>query len=139
MKKIAVPLIVVTILGGCVDKEVFAKNSVTYDQYERDYVACGTLASQAAPTNTQVAWAPYVGIYSVDTNEQLRISNFEICMRDKGYSEVKLPYCQGESAKAAQNLMSLPQNRQARMRIVSGSCYVLKPDQSPFIYSPAAG
>lgn len=130
-------LVSVLCLTGCVDREFFVRQNVTYDKYERDYVECGTQATQQVPTNTQVGWAPYVGIYSVDTNTELRMRNFEICMRDRGYSEVTLPYCQNEALQSAQSEMALPQDRSRRMRIVPGSCYVLKADGSPYLYSPA--
>ncbi len=77
----------VVLVSGCVPSEFYVKQGVTYDRYERDGVACATAATQAVPTNTQVTWAPYVGIYSVDTNAPLRDKNMEICMRDRGYQE----------------------------------------------------
>jgi hypothetical protein len=88
MKKRATLLFTLALsLTGCVTNEFYVKNGVTLDMYERDGVGCATTATQAVPTNTQIGWAPYVGIYSADTNAPLRDKNMEICMRDRGYSE----------------------------------------------------
>ena len=125
------------VLAGCVDQEHFVKQNVTYDRYERDYVACATSATQEVPTNTQVGWAPYVGIYSADTNTALRLKNFEICMRDRGYQKVSMPYCTGDELKKATEMSKARQDRSRRMVINSRSCYINTADGSPFLYSGA--
>ncbi len=81
---------------------------------------------------------PYVGIYSADTNTALRTKNFELCMRDHGYAQAKLPFCTGDKAKAAEKRARLPQNRARVMHITQASCYVHKPDGTPFLYTPEA-
>ena len=121
-------------LASCVQQQFWVKNAVTYDRYERDFVGCQTTATQSVPTNTQVTWAPYVGIYSVDTNSALRTKNFELCMRDKGYSQVILNACTGSSLEAARKQMALPQDRSKIMQIRANACYTFKGDGSPFLY-----
>lgn len=135
MKKIILlfPLILTT---GCVDQSFFVKQNISYDQYERQYVGCATKATQNVPTNTQVAWAPYVGIYSTDTNAALRQKNFDICMRDGGYQEVTLPYCTGDALKQAQAQASEPKNLKRKMKINSGSCYISTGSGQPYLYTP---
>ena len=123
------------ILAGCVDQEFFVRQNVTYDRYERDFVGCATRATQEVPTNTQVGWMPYVGIYSADTNAALRGKNFELCMRDRGYQKVKIPYCSGDKLKAANAQAKAPQDRRRRMKVTQASCWVGKPDGAPFLYS----
>lgn len=123
-------------LSACVSNDFYVRQGVTYDRYERDGVACATQATQAVPTNTQVSWAPYVGIYSVDTNSPLRDKNMEICMRDRGYQRIAISYCEGDSAAAATKAAKQPADRNRQMRITSQSCYVLAPDGSPFLYTP---
>ncbi|MDU8927555.1 hypothetical protein RXV86_09180 [Alisedimentitalea sp. MJ-SS2] len=126
------------ILTACVDQSFFVKQGVTYDRYERDYVQCSTVAAQKVPVNTQIGWAPYVGIYSTDTNAALRMKNFELCMRDKRYQQVKIPYCSGEKAKAATEQMKLPSRRSTKMKITPQTCYISDPSGRPHLYSPDA-
>ena len=123
-------------VSGCVSNEFFVKQGVTFDRYERDSVSCATQATQSVPTNTQVGWAPYVGLYSVDTNEGLRGKNLEICMRDRGYQKVAIPYCAGPSLKAATEKAKLPQDRNKKMRITKDSCYVFGADGTPALHTP---
>ena len=123
------------LIAGCVDQEFFVRQNVTYDRYERDFVGCATRATQEVPTNTQVGWMPYVGVYSADTNAALRGKNFELCMRDRGYQKVKVPYCEGNKLKAATAQAKRPQGRGRKMTINKASCWVGKPDGSPFLYS----
>lgn len=125
-----------SILAGCVKQEFFYKNEVTYDRYERDYVGCATSASQDVPTNTQVGWAPYVGIYSTDTNSALRIKSFELCMRDRGYAKATIPYCAGAKANEAQKLSAQPQSRARRMKVTQESCYITTLNGAPYLYTP---
>ena len=137
MARLSGVLILVSfLLTGCVSNEFFVKQGVTFDKYERDSVGCATTATQAVPTNTQVGWAPYVGLYSVDTNSALRSKNLEICMRDRGYQKVAIPYCSGDAMKAATERAKQPQDRTRRMKITANSCYVLGPDGSPALYTP---
>ena len=135
MKRSIYTLLLLGPLAACVQQEHFVKNGITYDRYERDTVGCATAATQAVPTNTQVAWAPYVGIYSQDTNQPLRVKNFELCMRDKGYQKVSLPYCAGDKLKAATERAKEATPRNWRMKITSASCYVHKSDGSAFLYT----
>lgn len=128
-------LLSLAMLAGCVEQATFAKNNVTYDRYERDKVQCATRAAQEVPVNTQVTWAPYVGIYSVDTNATLRKKNFEICMRDKGYDQVTLPYCSGKAREAATEAAASPGIRSKRMSITPKSCYINTTDGTIFVYS----
>ena len=123
------------VLSGCVDQSLFVKQNVTYDQYERDYVACSTKAAQLVPVNTQIGWAPYVGIYSTDTNAALRMKNFEICMRDAGYQQVTISYCSGKSAEIATQQSRGVRDRGEKMKITQQTCYVAGPDGRPFIYT----
>ena len=122
-------------VSGCVSQDFWVRNSVTYDKYERDFVGCQTLATQAVPTNTQVGWVPYGGVYSVDTNSPLRLKNFEICMRDRGYSQQPIPYCSGDALTAADAQARLPVDRNRRMKISANSCYTFGPDGTPYIFS----
>jgi hypothetical protein len=137
-KSVVVGLISISALlvAGCVPNEFFVQQGVTYDRYERDSIGCATEATQAVPTNTQVGWAPYVGLYSVDTNSTLRGQNLEICMRDRGYQKVSIPYCNGAALTAATEQSKQPQDRNRTMRIVAESCYVLGNNGQPFLYSP---
>jgi hypothetical protein len=127
---------VTLLLSGCVPNEFYVQQGVTLDRYERDGVGCATLATQAVPTNTQVTWAPYVGIYSVDTNSPLRDKNMEICMRDKGYQRIAIPYCTGDALSAGTAMAKQPSDRTRQMRISSASCYVIARDGAPFLYTP---
>ena len=90
-------------LGGCVagGGSYYVKQGVTYDRYQRDFLACANEATANAPASNQVQWAPYVGLYTVDANTGLRNANVEICMRNKGYSNVEIPYCPMEKREAA--------------------------------------
>lgn len=126
------------LLAGCVPSEFYVRQGVTLDRYERDGVGCATQATQAVPTNTQVSWAPYVGIYSVDTNSPLRDKNMEICMRDLGYQRVSIPYCSGDALTAATTRSKEPADRNRKMQVTSGSCYVIAPDGTQFLYTPPA-
>ena len=135
MRSVFAAVAVSFVVGGCVDQDLFVRQNVTYDRYERDAVGCATKASQQVPTNTQVSWAPYVGIYSTDVNAPLRNKNYEICMRDRGYKKVKIPFCQGDKAKTAAELAKSPKVRQMRMKVGQNSCWVNKPDGSVFLYS----
>jgi hypothetical protein len=123
-------------ITACVTAEQYVKQGVTLDRYQRDTVGCATKVTQAVPTNTQVAWAPYVGIYSVDTNESLRVANLDICMRDLGYQKVAIPYCQGENEPKASKLANEPLDRSRRLTINENTCYVSRMDGSTFIYTP---
>jgi hypothetical protein len=124
------------VLSGCVTTEMFVKQGVTMDRYERDTVGCATKVTQAVPTNTQVAWAPYVGIYSVDTNSGLRSANLDICMRDKGYQKRPVPYCQGDIMKDATAAAAMPPDSKRRLNITADTCYVNRADGRQFIYTP---
>jgi len=90
-------------LAGCAPtvSNYYVKQGVTYDQYQRDALACANEATANAPDSNQVQWAPYVGVYTVDANTGLRNANVEICMRNKGYSNVAIPYCPMEKREAA--------------------------------------
>jgi hypothetical protein len=123
------------LVSGCVEQQVFVKQDVTYDRYERDFVGCSTKATQAVATNTQVGWAPYVGIYSYDTNTALRVKNFEICMRDLGYQQVQMPFCSGARQTAAMAAAKAPQDRNRKIMIQPNSCYVNRADGTMFLYS----
>lgn len=133
--RVVISMVAVVALSACVQQQFWVKNAVTYDRYERDFVGCQTVATQSVPTNTQVAWAPYVGVYSVDTNSALPTKNFELCMRDKGYSQVALQPCTGADLEAARNQMTRPQDRSRTMQIGPKSCYTLKADGSPFLHT----
>jgi hypothetical protein len=122
MKKRATLLFTLALsLTGCVTNEFYVKNGVTLDMYERDGVGCATTATQAVPTNTQIGWAPYVGIYSADTNAPLRDKNMEICMRDRGYQKIPVPYCAGEKLKEATAAVQTTPDPNTRMRISKNS------------------
>jgi hypothetical protein len=123
-------------LSGCVTSEFYVKQGVTLDRYQRDTVGCATSATQAVPTNTQVSWAPYVGIYSVDTNEGLRGQNLEICMRDRGYQKVAIPYCAGDALASATESSKTPQDRNRKMIISQSSCYVFDAAGNPYLFTP---
>lgn len=133
--KIQLVLAAALLISGCVEQQIWVRNNVTYDQYERDFVGCQTTATQAVPTNTQVSWAPYVGIYSVDTNSQLRQSNFEICMRDRGYSPVTVEPCTGTAQTAANEQSRLPSDRNRVLTVTANTCYVYRNDGTPYLYS----
>jgi hypothetical protein len=137
-KKSGLACSVAVALAGCVPSEFYVQQGVTFDRYERDGVGCATVATQAVPTNTQVGWAPYVGIYSVDTNSPLRDKNMEICMRDRGYQRIEIPYCSGEALTAATAAAKQPQDRNRKMSITPQSCYALAPDGTQFLYSPGS-
>ena len=135
MKRLALVALSVS-LSGCVANDIYVKQGVTMDRYERDGVGCATEATQAVPTNTQVGWAPYVGIYSADTNLPLREKNMEICMRDRGYQKVSLPYCSGAALKAATAEAKLPRSSTKTMRVGTGSCYIMDAKGQAYLYTP---
>lgn len=135
MRAWAIGFAAAALVSGCVEQQVFVKQDVTYDRYERDFVGCSTKATQAVATNTQVGWAPYVGIYSYDTNTALRVKNLELCMRDLGYQQVVMPFCAGDRQTRAMAEARQPQDRNRRMTIQPNSCYVNRPDGTVYIHS----
>ncbi|MGB2202974.1 MAG: hypothetical protein ACPH5G_16715 [Pseudooceanicola atlanticus] len=139
MRHWTMALAALTLTGGCITTEMMVKPGVTYDRYERDVVGCATTSTQKVPTNTQVGWAPYVGLYSVDTNSTLRQKHHELCLRDKGYSKVAIPVCEGPDGRAALAQARGRQDRARRMSINGQSCYVVLGDGSRFLYTPAEG
>lgn len=136
MKKL---IVVAIALSGCVPQEFFVKNNVTYDRYERDSLACATKVTQQVPTNTQVGWAPYVGVYSSDTNAPLRAANFELCMRDKGYQKVQVPMCSGDQTAALATGFGSDARRAQRMKVKSNSCFVMNSKGEQLLYTPSGG
>lgn len=136
MKSITVALLASTIvLGGCVAQSFHIQQNIPYDKYERDIVSCRTSALQNVPNNSVTSWMPYVGIYTTDTNEQLRQSSFNICMRDRGYQELEVPLCSGVAAAEAREIFDSPTYRQTRMNIQANSCYIVNASGHSFYYS----
>ncbi|PTV94831.1 hypothetical protein C8J27_10699 [Rhodobacter aestuarii] len=126
----------VAVLGGCEATTVPVKNGVTFDRYERDTVFCQAESTRQVPTNTQVSWGPYTGLYSVDTNTQIRAKTNEICLRDKGYQLVSIPYCSGANLKAADAESRTQHQRSDVMRVNENSCYVISWEGNTYIYTP---
>ncbi len=89
------------VLAGCVSQPMMVRPGIEYAAYERDRTECAARATQSIPSNTQFGWAPYVGIYSVDTNAGIKRKFFEQCMRSRGYSRHELPMCDGKTISAA--------------------------------------
>ena len=123
-QKFSTLLLFSIVLSGCVDQEFYVRQGVSLDLYQRDTVSCATTATQAVPTNTQMGWAPYVGVYSVDTNVALRTANLDICLRDRGYQKVTIPYCADGNLQAATAAAALPNDPSRRMNIRADSCYI---------------
>lgn len=142
MKVLALNLLIVTsIVSACVpNQQFFLKNGVTLDRYERDGLDCVNKATGATPVNTQVAWAPYVGVYSVDTNAGLRTANVEICMRDKGYVYSQVPSCAGRGkdviAAAQSSGFGDKRRLKQRMRVGPNSCVVRSPKGEDLLFTP---
>lgn len=134
--KVVSGLAAVTLTCSCVATTFPVKQGVTFDRYERDTVSCAAESTRQVPTNTQVAWAPYVGIYSVDTNAQLRGKSNEICLRDKGYEMMQIPYCGSALVEAANTAARATRDRKRVMRVSPESCYVIAPNGQPFLYTP---
>lgn len=125
-------------LAGCVQQEFFVRQDVNYDRYQRDTAACATKATQEVSANTQVGWVPYVGVYSVDANAGLRQTNFEICMRDRGYSKVALPGCSANAGAAQQEGFGSTSRLGQNLKISDQSCFVLSPRGETLLYTPPA-
>jgi hypothetical protein len=123
------------VLSGCISQQFYVKNGVTLDRYERDGVFCATKATQEVGTNTQIAWDYYAGLYTADTNNELRARNMEICMRDRGYAYVEIPMCTGDQLKKANEKAKQPRNLKNRMKVNSSSCYTVNSDGKPLLYS----
>jgi hypothetical protein len=138
MKKIATVAASLAMLTGCVSQEFQIKQNVTYDQYQRDSTQCGAAATQQVGTNTQVGWAPYVGIYSVDANAGLRNQQFDICMRDKGYVKRSVPGCSSNATAAQQTGFGSEKRLNQTLKLAENSCYVLTPTGSRLLYTPPA-
>ena len=122
-------------LTGCLETEYFVRDGVSFTQYQRDVVGCATQAAQAVPTNTQVGWAPYVGVYSSDTNEGLRMQNKEICLNQKGYSRATIPPCTGEAASDALAELRGPKGTSLPMHFASNTCYIVAPSNIAYYYT----
>ncbi|MCV2877585.1 hypothetical protein OE699_01865 [Sedimentimonas flavescens] len=134
----AIGTIALVAVSGCVPTMIPIKNGVTYDRYERDTVGCAAESSRQVPTNTQVNWDPYIGIYSTDTNAKLRNSTNEICLRDKGYQMVQLPYCSGKALTAATEASKQRTDLRKVMHATSNSCYINRGDGTIYLYTPPA-
>lgn len=124
-------------LTACAGPEpMYVKEGVTYLQYQRDTVSCLTQAAQAVPSNTQLSWKPYVGLYTADTNEPLKVANADLCLREKGYSKVTVPLC--DQAVRTQGMYG-PQtdtDPNKRMHVGPGSCYYIGPDMRKNLHNP---
>jgi len=126
-------------LSGCVSQEFYVKSNVTFDRYNRDVVACQTEVTQAIPSNTQVTFDPITfWIYSTDRNDKLRQSAMGICMRDKGYTQVELPYCTKNAVEATENGFGSMKRPNQRLNIQPNSCWVnTNQGESRFYTQPA--
>ena len=122
-------------LTGCLEQDFYVRQGVTFDRYQRDTIGCATSATQSVPTNTQLSWAPYVGVYSVDTNVSLRTANLDICLRDKGYQKVTIPYCADASLTSATAAAKGPRDMNRKMAITASSCYI-NTQSGPFFFNP---
>jgi hypothetical protein len=111
-------------LSGCVTPQVFAKNGVTYDRYERDATECVTKAIQAVPPNIVSAYDTLGGLYTADTHAQARATNTQLCMRDKGYQLISVPLCTGEALKNARKRAGTEAARSEVIQVGPQSCVV---------------
>lgn len=121
-------------LPGCVPTEIWLREGITVADRSRIVTNCQVAATQNVPTNTQVGWAPYVGIYSADTNATLRNRVITQCFADKGLRRVELPVCSAEVSSAIR--AKRPSGRE-RIKVTENTCYVQMLDGSQYIYNPA--
>ncbi|WP_139816233.1 hypothetical protein [Planktotalea arctica] len=136
-----VVLSIVPFISACVpNQQFFLKNGVTLDRYERDALECVNKATGSTPANTQLGWAPYVGVYTVDANAALRDANVEICMRDKGYVYSEVPSCAGRGQdiiNAAQQTGFGDKRRLSqRMSVGADTCVARNTKGELLLYTP---
>lgn len=132
MKKTGTLLATLALLAGCVPTQYWVKNGVTLAQYQREQTQCEVTGAQSVPTNTQVGWAPYVGIYSADTNSGLRDRVIAQCMTDKGYQYVELPTC---GSDIAAKFRSGEITAREKMLVTPQTC-VISTGNGPMLYTP---
>lgn len=124
-------------LASCAGPEpMFVKEGVTFLQYQRDTVSCLNEAAQAVPSNTQLGWQPYVGLYTADTNEPLKVANAELCLREKGYSKVTVPLCDENIRMQGIYGPQTDTDPNKRMHIGPGSCYFIGRDMRKNLHNP---
>ncbi len=99
--QVAVVAVVGLVLAGCISKPMMVRPGISYGRYEADRTRCMARAVQEVPNNTQIGWAPYVGLYSVDVNAGIKRKVYEQCMRAKGYQRAELPGCDGKTIELA--------------------------------------
>lgn len=139
MMRAAILLSATLALSGCVTPQVFAKNGITHDRYERDAAECFTKATQAVPTNTQMAYDPFFGIYTADVHTQVRATNTQLCMRDKGYQLISVPLCTGEAFNTAVKRAGTEAARGEVIQVGPQSCVVpIRGTDLPYFWKTSA-
>ena len=124
-------------LAACAGPEpMFVKEGVSFRQYQRDTISCLTSSAQAVPANTQLGWQPYVGLYTADTNAQLRDAASDLCLREKGYSKVTLPLCESDIRMNGVYGPQTETDPNKKLHIGPGSCYYIGRDLRPQLYTP---
>ena len=110
------PLSLLLVAGACAPLATYYKPGVEVARLETDTTNCQVTAAQEVPPNNQIRSTPtafypgvaYCGaagcmygdpfwsdsyIYTVDVNAPLRQKVIQQCMREKGYSPVRIPRC----------------------------------------------
>lgn len=126
-------IVLALVLQGCVPTEIWLREGISGADRNRIVTNCQVKATQNVPTNTQVGWAPYVGIYSADTNTNLRAQVITQCYADKGLRRVELPICSAEISNAIRKTRPTGHKR---IRVTEQTCYVQMYDGSQYIYTP---
>lgn len=109
--------------GACGPLTTYYKPGAQVSRLESDTLACETSALKDAPVANEIRQRPDIfypghrycaggqcyyrpgywadgGIYTVDTNRQLRQRLAKACMAAKGYQQVELKRCTGQSTPA---------------------------------------
>lgn len=130
--------LVASLSAGCAParQDFYVKPDVTLDRYERDALACVNQATAATPTNTQIGWMPYVGLYSADTNAGLRAANVQLCMRDRGYQLVQFPACQTNIPEAQRFGFGDRTRLGQRLKVGPQSCVTWGAQGETILYTP---
>jgi len=133
LKKYIVLICTGLVVSGCVPVGFWVKEGVRLSDHQRTQTGCEVKAAQDVPTNTQVGWAPYVGVYSADQNANLRQRVIAQCMGDNGYQLVELPQCSGTLTSEVRSGKRPPKER---MHVSPQSCWVSMPDGSFAMVTP---
>lgn len=113
------------LLSGCIEQTAMVRPGITYGRYEADRTSCMAKTVREIPNNTQIGWAPYVGIYSVDVNSGVKRKVYEQCMRSKGYRRAELPACDAETIKVAQSAIRSDSIQRMKLGQPSEMCWFI--------------